>query len=63
VQVNSVDPTQAMVGSQLVNQPGNNITPASNMIDLTINKTPITSDDFHNWRVVQDIKRKREVTN
>jgi hypothetical protein len=35
-----------MIGSQLLNQPGNNIIPASNMIDLTINKTPITSDDF-----------------
>jgi hypothetical protein len=35
------------------------IIPASNMIDLTINKTPITSYDFQdNWRVVQGRKKE-----
>jgi hypothetical protein len=45
------DPPQVIFGSQLVNQPASSITPASNMIDLTLNKTSITSDD--NWQVVQ----------
>jgi hypothetical protein len=50
-----------MVGSQLVTKPRNSIIQASNMIDLTINKTPITSDDFQEkWQVVQDKKREKK---
>jgi hypothetical protein len=50
-----------MVGSQLVIKSGNSIIQASNVIDLTLNKTPITSYDFQEkWQVVQDKKKEKE---
>jgi hypothetical protein len=61
IQLKTFYPPQVMVGSQLVKQLGSCITPASNMIDLTINKPHFTRDDFQgNWQVVQDIKKKKE---